>query len=114
MPHPQRMRQTIRNKQSRLPILLRLKVPVLRNQVVPRRGHRRQSVCFTPGRGGFRFGMVNNFAKTRRSREGRRGFIVGDGGGGTRINAIGTPTVAKLTKPGHPLHVEVEPVVPFP
>ena len=37
----------------------------------------------------------------------------GNGGGGARINTLGAPVVAKQRKPGDPLQVEAEPVVPL-
>ena len=54
----------------------------------------------------------NNFVPSRRFREGgREAPKLATGGGGARINTLGAPAVAKHTKPGDPLLVDVEPVV---
>ena len=45
-------------------------------------------------------------------KDGREALKLSTGGGGVRINTLSAPAVAKQTKPGDSLEVQVEPVVP--
>ena len=54
----------------------------------------------------------NYFVPTRRFREdGREASQLATGEGGVRRNILRAPALAKQTKPGDPLQVQVEPVV---
>ena len=60
-----------------------------------------------------RWSQVRYGKVCKRFREdGRKASKLATGGGGARINYLGAATVAKQTKPGDPLQVQVEPVVP--
>ena len=56
----------------------------------------------------------DDFVPSRRFHEDGREASKLATGGRTRINTLGAPAVAKRTKPGNPLPVQVEPVVPIP
>ena len=69
--------------------------------VVQHSGHRRQSACLTPRRGGLRFGVANNVAPSRRFCEDRREALkLATKGRRHDTNTLGAPAVAKTTKPG--------------
>ena len=83
----------------------------------------RQIACTTPRRGGLRFGsyvLQDNFVPSRRFREDGLLLYVEDlklsTGGGARVNTLGTPAMAKQTRPinSNSLQVQVEPVVSTP
>ena len=73
-------------------------------------------VCTTPRQGGLRHVRQENFVPSRRFREDGLEDSKLSRGGGTRVNTLGAPAVAKQTKPinSDSMQVEVEPMVSIP